>query len=123
MRQILIVGEDGVLRDMVAAAADCSGVAVVCVDDVAKAEEDCRHGRFDRVIVIGSAPFFDGRISAERLRPNGLRHPELCVIGWHHSEQTVLGLLECGVNQYITFPVNLRRLCRKLGETTRYEVW
>lgn len=123
MRQVLIVGDNGVFRDMVAAAADCSGAGVLCTDDVAEFEADCRHGRFDRVIVIGSAPFFNGRISVERLRPNGLRRPELCVIGWHHSEQIVLGLLECGVNQYITFPVNLRRLCRKLGETTVCGVW
>ena len=115
MRQVLIVGDSGVPRDMVAAAAECAGCAVVCVDDMAEAAADCKRGRFDRVVVIGSAPFFDGRMSVGQLRPCGLQRPELYVIGWHQSEHTVLGLLEFGVNQYIAFPVNLRRLCRKIG--------
>lgn len=115
MRQILIIGDAGPLRDMIACAVDRMGIVSVCVRTAAEGEADCRRGRFDRVMVLDAAMFADGRVSVERLRPQGVRRPEIYVLSWHHSEHTVLSLLECGVNQYITFPVNLRRLCRKIG--------
>lgn len=119
MRQVLIIGNEGFVRDMIACAIDRTGVAAVCVEDPAEVEQECRSGRFERVVVLGCSRFADGRITVERLRPKGARRPEIYVLSWHHSEHAVLSLLECGVNQYITFPVNLRRLCRKIGEATR----
>ena len=116
-RQVLIIGSSGFVRDLIACAVDRAGLSAVCVSDAAQAEEDCRRGRFERVVVIGCATFADGRVPVERLRPRGARRPEIYVLSWHHSEHAVLSLLECGVNQYMTFPVNLRRLCRKLGES------
>ena len=117
MRQVLIIGNKGFVRDLIACAVDRAGAAAVCVSSAAEAEDDCRRGRFERVVVLGCSTFADGRVSVERLRPRGSRRPEIFVLSWHHSEHTVLSLLECGVNQYITFPVNLRRLCRKMGES------
>ena len=38
------------------------------------------------------------------------------VVAWQHSEQTVLSLLENGVDQYMTFPVNLQRLRGKVAD-------
>ena len=116
MRQVLIIGNGGFVRDMIACAVNRMGLSAVCVSDASQAEEDCRRGRFERVVVLGCSTFADGRVSVERLRPRGSRLPEIYVLSWHHSEHTVLSLLECGVNQYITFPVNLRRLCLKFGE-------
>lgn len=103
------------MREMIACAVNGAGLRAVCVDDASAAEEDCRRGRFERVVVLGCWHFSSGRVSAERLRARGCRRPEIYVLSWHHSEQAVLSLLECGVNQYITFPVNLRRLCRKIA--------
>ena len=117
MRQILIIGDAGSVREMVACAVDRMGIVAVCASDVAEVEADCRRGRFERVVVLGCSMFSDGRVSVDRLRPQGLRRPEIYVLSWQHSEEAVLSLLECGVNQYITFPVNLRRLCRKIGGT------
>ena len=110
------MGEKSIVRDMIACAVDRSGASAVCVTDAAEAEEECRQGLFERVVVLGCSAFCGGRISVERLRPRGARRPEIYVLAWHHSENAVLSLLECGVNQYMTFPLNLRRLCRKLGE-------
>lgn len=117
MRQVAIIGEAGALRDMVACAVDRAGMVAVCVCEASAVEADCRRGRFGCVILLGSARLADGRLSVERLRPRGVRRPEIYVLSWHHSEHTVLAMLECGVNQYITFPVNLRRLCRKIGDS------
>lgn len=117
MRQVLIIGDEGFVRDLIACAVDRAGASAVCVCDAAEMEEECRRGRFASVVVLGCSLFADGRVAVERLRPRGLRRPEIYVLSWHHSEQVVLSLLECGVNQYITFPINLRRLCRKIGQS------
>ena len=117
MHEILIVGEEGFVREMIAAAVDRTGLSVVCVPSVAEAEEDCRRGRYERVVVLGCAPFACEGSAVERLRPPGSRRPEIYVLAWHHSERAVMSLLECGVNQYLTFPVSLQRLCRKLNDS------
>lgn len=119
MHEVLIVGEDGFVRDMIAAAANRAGLSAVCVSSAAEAFEDCRSGRYERVLILGSATFADGRVTVENLRPRGAVRPEIYVLSWKHSEQAVLSLLECGVNQYITFPVSLRRLCLKLAGNLR----
>lgn len=106
------------MRDMVSCAVERAGVRTSCAADVVSAESDCRHGRYDCVLVLGVSKFVDGRISVERLRPHGVKRPQIYVLSWHHSEKAVLSLLECGVNQYITFPVDLRRLCRKIAGAT-----
>ena len=59
---------------------------------------------------------FDGTEPINILRPSGIRRPELFVFSWQHSERMVLSLFECGVSQYITFPINARRVKRKLCE-------
>lgn len=119
MREVLIVGGEGFIRDMIAAAADRAGLSAVCVSSAAEAVDDCRRGRYERVVILGLATLADGRVTVESLRPRGAVRPEIYVLAWRHSEQAVLSLLECGVNQYITFPVSLRRLCRKLADNLR----
>ncbi|MCH5331727.1 MAG: response regulator transcription factor [Alistipes sp.] len=115
MRNVLIIGERGALRDMICCAVERAGVCAECAGDVSAVEADCRRGVYDCVLVLGVSGFIDGRISVERLRPRGVRRPQIYVLSWHHSERAVLSLLECGVNQYITFPIDLRRLCRKVA--------
>ena len=44
------------------------------------------------------------------VRPAGLRRPLFYVVSWLQSEQAVLSLLECGVDQYMAFPLSLQRL-------------
>lgn len=116
MRQLLIIGNNGFLCDMIACAADRCGWSAVRVADACEAERYCRRGFCERVVVVGCSTFAAGQLAVERLRPRGARRPEIFVVSWHHSEHAVLSLLECGVNQYITLPVNMHRLCRKLGD-------
>ena len=53
---------------------------------------------------------FSGRAVVERLRPRGAVRPQLFVLSWHQSEETVGGLVEAGVDQVMTFPFNPARL-------------
>lgn len=69
---------------------------------------------YELVIVLGAAPFLNGSEWVERLRPRLLRRPTIYVLSWQHAEQTVLSLLECGVDQYMTLPLNPVRLRAKV---------
>lgn len=71
---------------------------------------------FDLVIVVGTSLFFSGCDVG----------PASCVLrdcggrwstSWRgqQAEQSVLSLLECGVDQYLTFPVSLQRLRTKVA--------
>ncbi|MCM1249961.1 MAG: DNA-binding response regulator [Alistipes sp.] len=90
------------------------GAEVRCCGCGSELERLCGRMVFDLVIVLRCAPFFCGRELIGRLRPEGLRHPVFFVVSWQQSEQTVLSLLECGVDQYLTFPVSLQRLRSKV---------
>lgn len=122
MKRIAVISSDKVLGRTVVVALRCSAarsaagmrrVEVVTLAPAAlcgEAIDTC-----DTVVVLGSAGFLSGRLSAEVLRRRKKRaRPQIFVISWQHSEQTVLGLIECGVDQYMTFPLSLRRLCVKL---------
>ena len=70
---------------------------------------------FDLVIVVGTSAFFSGCDVVRTLRPAGLKRPLVYVVAWQHAEQTVLSLLECGVDQYMAFPLSLQRLRGKVS--------
>ncbi|MBR5850116.1 MAG: DNA-binding response regulator [Alistipes sp.] len=69
---------------------------------------------FDLVIVVGVGYLLSGDAFFRRVRPRPMRRPEIYLITHQQSEQTVMGLLECGVDQYMTFPLNLARLRAKV---------
>ena len=124
MKRIAVISSDKALERAVVAALECAGGGSVEVVAASAGEA----AACDTVVVLGAAEFASGRLSAASLRDNGannganngtnngaaMRRPEIYVISWQHSEQTVLGLLEGGVDQYMTFPLSLRRLCLKV---------
>ena len=115
MHRILVVSENAFLRHLVTlslADLDAELRAVVGMDDM---EGVCRAVGFDLVILLTATPFLCGRDVVHTLRPPGLRRPQVYVVSWQQSEQVVLGLLECGVDQYMTFPVSLARLRGKVA--------
>ena len=63
----------------------------------------------------GDFGFLTGCDVVRTLRPAGLGRPLVYVVAWQQAEQTVLSLLECGVDQYMTFPVSLQRLRTKIA--------
>lgn len=79
-------------------------------------ERLCRRVLFDLILVLDVSSFLAGRNPVERVRPQGLRRPLIYVVTWQQAEQTVLSLLECGVDQYLTFPVSLARLRGKVSD-------
>ncbi len=68
----------------------------------------------DLIILISTTPLINGSDLIRQLRPKTTHHPQIYVISWQLSEQVVLGLLEMGVDQYMTFPISVERLKNKI---------
>lgn len=115
MHRILIVSDEEFLRDLIRLSLADMRAEVRCAADDAEMERLCRKILFDLVIVLQLTPFLCGREVVRALRPTGLRRPLFYVVSWQQSEQTVLSLLECGVDQYLTFPLSLQRLRSKVA--------
>lgn len=116
MHRILVVSDDTFLRDMVRFSFSGMRAEVHTASGAAGMERMCRRMLFDLVIVLHVAPFLCGRDVIRAVRPAGLRRPLFYVVSWQQSEQTVLSLLECGVDQYMTFPLSLQRLRGKVAD-------
>lgn len=114
-RNILIVSRDNLLREMVRFALRDLPAEIHCTADAAAAAPLAARTQPDCILVLGAAPLLGGGREAAALRQCGGRRPKLLVVAWQHAEQTVLGLLENGVDQYMTFPVNLQRLYAKVA--------
>lgn len=114
MRRVLIVSGDPFSGELFRAALDGVRAEVSCVADLHAMERMCRRAAFDLVLVAGAGGLLSCPRPLAALRSGGLHRPLVYVVSWLQSEQTVLGLLEEGVDQYLTFPVSLRRLRTKV---------
>lgn len=100
MYRILIVSEDFVLRKAVAFSLN------------------------DLVIVMGTAAEMCRQEVMDTLRADKARRTRVFVISWPQSEQMVRSMYRMGVNQYMTLPVSLHRLRRKvINELIDREKW
>ncbi len=115
MHRILIVSDEEFLRDVIRLSLADMQADVRCASDVPDMQRMVRRMLFDLVVVVGTSAFFTGCDVVRTLRPAGLKRPLVYVVAWQHAEQTVLSLLECGVDQYMTFPVSLQRLRTKIA--------
>ncbi len=113
MKQIAIISADESLRRIFAVALESADeqMSVWEFDIFGEAMlERC----YDVVIVLGVSPLLSGRFSLDKVGRRADIRPKVYVISWQHGEQTVMGLLECGVAQYMTFPLNINRLLLKI---------
>ena len=116
MHRVLIVSDERFLQRLVGFALTGLDAEVHYAEGADEAERRCRRTLFDLILVLEVPPFLSGRNLIGRVRPAGLRRPAVYVLTWQQAEQTVLSLLECGVDQYLTFPVSLARLRSKVAE-------
>ena len=65
------------------------------------------------VILLSISPLINGSQLIPRLRPNRTSSPAIFVIAWQQAEQTILSILEGGIDQYMTFPISIHRLYNK----------
>lgn len=74
----------------------------------------CEANRFDILFTDDVRMFMNGSQAVERIRPATMR-PQLFVFAHDLSEDSVVALLEMGVNQFVTLPLSPTRLRSKLA--------
>ena len=82
----------------------------------------CREQNPALVVILNHTLPINGSELIRNIRPSSQRHPAIYVISWQQNEQVVLSLLEMGVDQYMTFPICIHRLCTKVAETLKIEL-
>lgn len=124
MLRILLVSPTPLYADAISLALQASQVDVRCIDSTQCVIETCQESRFSLIIFLSLAPYFTSMNIVEHLRNNLEAVPPIYVISHSHSQSTILTLLECGVNQYMTFPINIYRLRNKVHTLlSENELW
>ena len=108
--KIVIYSHRSAAAALIAEIVGCDSTNVICCSSPDQMIATCIHKKPDLVIVLAVKPFINGSELIKRIRTNDKRNPPIYVIAWQQSEQIVLSLLECGVDQYMTFPICMSRL-------------
>ncbi len=114
--KIVIYSLDNTAASLIAEVVAASCRKVICCHTADQTVATCLREEPDLVIILLITPFMDGSELIRRIRHSNRRRPPIYVISWQQSEQTVLSLLECGVDQYLTFPICMGRLRGKAFE-------
>lgn len=98
------------------------GVAsrVVCCQSIEQTITTCQREEPDLVIILSIKPFLNGSGLIAEIRQRDKRRPPIYVVSWQQAENVVLSLLECGVDQYFTFPICIGRLRNKAAEELKH---
>jgi len=118
-RRILIVDDDGALRQSLTEQLELHGefIAVAC-DTAKRAIEMVEGERFDAILLDLGLPDMDGRDLCRRLRRAGIEVPILMLTGADSDADTILGL-DSGADDYVTKPFRLSVLLARLRANLR----
>ena len=113
-RRILIVDDDGALRQSLAEQLELNE-EFVCIEcgTAARALEMVNSDRFDTIVLDVGLPDMDGRELCRQLRRAGVQVPIVMLTGADSEPDTILGL-EAGADDYVTKPFRLSVLLARL---------
>lgn len=114
MTHLLIVSQNGLISKTISTTLQGEEVAIHTVDSSQCIIEACRRQHIDLLIFLSLSPYFSSMNIVEYIRREVDYRPKVYVIANSLSQATILSLLECGVDQYLTFPINLYRLREKV---------
>jgi DNA-binding response OmpR family regulator len=118
-RRILIVDDDGALRQTLTEQLELHGEFVVAFCDTgARALEMVEGQRFDAILLDLGLPDMDGRDLCRALRRGGIQVPIIMLTGADSEADTVLGL-DSGADDYVTKPFRLSVLLARLRANLR----
>lgn len=120
-RPILIVDDDGTLRETLAEQLEVDGeftASEAATLAEAEAKLSATEARFDAVILDVTLPDGDGRDLCARLRRQGVRMPIIMLTGSDAETDVVRGL-DSGANDYIAKPFRLHVLLARLRAQLR----
>jgi DNA-binding response OmpR family regulator len=113
-RKILIVDDDGALRQSLAEQLELNDefVTTEC-DTAAQALDIVRKERFDAILLDVGLPDMDGRELCRMLRKGSVQAPIVMLTGADSDADTIQGL-DAGANDYVTKPFRLSVLLARL---------
>jgi DNA-binding response OmpR family regulator len=118
-RRILIVDDDGALRQSLTEQLEFNGeFAVLTCGTAARAIELVAGEHFDAILLDLGLPDMDGRELCRRLRQAAIRVPILMLTGADSDADTILGL-DSGADDYVTKPFRLSVLLARLRANLR----
>src|SRR3974390_1009850 len=121
-RPILIVDDDGALRETLAEQLTVDGEFTVAeAATVAEAEVrlNSKEARFDAIILDVTPPDGDGGDFCSQMRRQGHRMPVIMLTGSDNEPDVVRGL-DSGANDYIAKPFRLNELLARLRAQLRF---
>ncbi|MBQ4503025.1 MAG: response regulator transcription factor [Alistipes sp.] len=114
MIKVLVFSPSFRMRAMIVGMVTCAGVEVESVTSRRALFKRCSEKLFDRVIIDDLRLFMDGEGSVRRIRAHFTERPKIFVLSSAIDQQSVVSLLECGVDEYLLLPVSPARLRRKV---------
>lgn len=115
MVRILVFSPSFRMRAMIVGMVTSAGVEVESVTSRQALFKRCAEKLFDYILIEDFRLFMDGEGSVRRLRSYFAERPKIFVLSPAIDEQTVLALLESGVDEYLLLPLSAARLRRKVG--------
>jgi DNA-binding response OmpR family regulator len=112
---IVIYSEHSSTASLIAAILGTTSARIICCSSSEQAIVACQREHPSIIIALSVTPFIDGTEFISLVRARGKTSPAVYVVAWQQSEQTVLSLLEYGVDQYMTFPICANRLYGKIS--------
>lgn len=113
MRSIIIHSENSNLRTLLCSLLASDEVEVVEARSRQELTARCRHHRFDKVVTDDVRMFMNGSEILREIRHNN-KNTRIFVLSHDASEHAVLSLLEAGITEFLSLPITIERLQKKL---------
>jgi CheY-like chemotaxis protein len=113
MRSIIIHSENSNLRTLLCSLLASDEVEVVEARSRQELTARCRRHRFDKVVTDDVRMFMNGSEILREIRHNN-KNTRIFVLSHDASEHSVLSLLEAGVTEFLSLPITIERLQKKL---------
>lgn len=117
-RKIIIYSQNTLSAELIAAIIGYADEDIIHCHSIEQTKELCHTTNADLVIILSMASLLGRQNIIKQLRYDSHK-PEIYVISWRHAEQAILSLLECGIDQYMTFPICMGRLKAKVSTNNR----
>ncbi len=114
MTHLLLVSNNPLQTSIISMVLDAPGIEIHTIDRGQCVVEFCQKHSIKLIIFLSISPYFTSMNIVEKLRESLPSLPSIYVIAASHSATTLLTLMECGVNQYMSLPLNLLRLRSKV---------
>lgn len=112
---ILIAFPDPVLSTILRTKLESQTCTFVITDNEDEFVNICQNEKFDTIVTSFFEPFLNGQDLATTIRSNShSRRTSIFIVCPSHNEQTLISLYESGVDQYLTTPLNIERITRKI---------